>query len=288
MRGRPVTPRYAVGLYRVSTTEQGQGGLGLEAQQASVRAFAGAVVGAEQAKLLAAMQTVAASSSRRRRTRKPCLVVVNHERERPTRFDDARQLTALLARASSATAPGVCFLCKRQSSLRCCILLRPRRSVRRVKRKWGNKMAYVCSRCTIAASSAHAGSARIRTTAPATPCSPRYQRPQRAAEHVRLRRLSSGSAGRAALVDGDHNRPGRHGLGESVRVGAEPVWALPGRWEMDRSRLDRQHLPRAAGRGMGSCGAVLWRRLGVDDGGDDAPVHHAAAAPVRPANRRTG
>jgi len=33
-------PRYAVGLYRVSTAEQGQSGLGLEAQQASVRAFA--------------------------------------------------------------------------------------------------------------------------------------------------------------------------------------------------------------------------------------------------------
>lgn len=33
------TPRYAVGLYRVSTAEQGQSGLGLEAQQASVRAF---------------------------------------------------------------------------------------------------------------------------------------------------------------------------------------------------------------------------------------------------------
>ena len=32
-------PRYAVGLYRVSTAEQGQSGLGLEAQQASVRAF---------------------------------------------------------------------------------------------------------------------------------------------------------------------------------------------------------------------------------------------------------
>jgi DNA invertase Pin-like site-specific DNA recombinase len=33
------TIRYAVGLYRVSTAEQGQSGLGLEAQQASVRAF---------------------------------------------------------------------------------------------------------------------------------------------------------------------------------------------------------------------------------------------------------
>jgi len=42
MRGRAATPRYAVGLYRVSTAEQGQSGLGLEAQQASVRAFAAA------------------------------------------------------------------------------------------------------------------------------------------------------------------------------------------------------------------------------------------------------
>jgi DNA invertase Pin-like site-specific DNA recombinase len=33
--------RLAVGLYRVSTAEQGQSGLGLEAQQASVRAFVG-------------------------------------------------------------------------------------------------------------------------------------------------------------------------------------------------------------------------------------------------------
>ena len=31
--------RLAVGLYRVSTAEQGQSGLGLEAQQASVRAY---------------------------------------------------------------------------------------------------------------------------------------------------------------------------------------------------------------------------------------------------------
>jgi hypothetical protein len=34
--------RYAVGLYRVSTAEQGHSGLGLEAQQASVRAFTAA------------------------------------------------------------------------------------------------------------------------------------------------------------------------------------------------------------------------------------------------------
>ena len=37
---RPTTQaRYAVALYRVSTAEQGHSGLGLEAQQASVRAF---------------------------------------------------------------------------------------------------------------------------------------------------------------------------------------------------------------------------------------------------------
>jgi DNA invertase Pin-like site-specific DNA recombinase len=36
------TGRLAVGLYRVSTAEQGHSGLGLEAQQASVRAFAAA------------------------------------------------------------------------------------------------------------------------------------------------------------------------------------------------------------------------------------------------------
>ena len=39
---RTASPRYAVGLYRVSTAEQGHSGLGLEAPQASVRAFVAA------------------------------------------------------------------------------------------------------------------------------------------------------------------------------------------------------------------------------------------------------
>jgi DNA invertase Pin-like site-specific DNA recombinase len=42
LAARSSGPRYAVGLYRVSTAEQGHSGLGLEAQQASVRAFANA------------------------------------------------------------------------------------------------------------------------------------------------------------------------------------------------------------------------------------------------------
>jgi len=37
-----VLPRYAVAYYRVSTSEQGQRGLGLESQQASLRAFVSA------------------------------------------------------------------------------------------------------------------------------------------------------------------------------------------------------------------------------------------------------
>ncbi|GGJ40486.1 recombinase family protein [Neoroseomonas lacus] len=42
MRLRAQAPRLAVGLTRVSTAEQGQSGLGLEAQLASIRAFAAA------------------------------------------------------------------------------------------------------------------------------------------------------------------------------------------------------------------------------------------------------
>jgi len=42
MRRPSPAPRYVVSLYRVSTAEQGQSGLGLAAQQASVRAFVAA------------------------------------------------------------------------------------------------------------------------------------------------------------------------------------------------------------------------------------------------------
>ena len=62
MRTRPATPRYAVGLYRVSTAEQGQSGLGLEAQQASVRAF----VAAQGWTLVAEFSDVASGKDDRR------------------------------------------------------------------------------------------------------------------------------------------------------------------------------------------------------------------------------
>src|SRR3954467_13385597 len=62
MRARPASPRYAVGLYRVSTAEQGQSGLGLEAQQASVRAF----VATQGWTLVAEYSDVASSKDDRR------------------------------------------------------------------------------------------------------------------------------------------------------------------------------------------------------------------------------
>ena len=62
MRGRAATPRYAVGLYRVSTAEQGQSGLGLEAQQASLRAF----VAAQGWTLVAEFSDVASGKDDRR------------------------------------------------------------------------------------------------------------------------------------------------------------------------------------------------------------------------------
>ena len=55
-------PRYAVGLYRVSTAEQGHSGLGLEAQQAAVRAF----VAAQGGTLVAEYSDIASGKDDRR------------------------------------------------------------------------------------------------------------------------------------------------------------------------------------------------------------------------------
>ena len=57
-----IQPRYVVALYRVSTAEQGHSGLGLEAQQASVRAF----VEREGWTLVAEYQDVASGKDDRR------------------------------------------------------------------------------------------------------------------------------------------------------------------------------------------------------------------------------
>jgi len=61
---RPIAnqPRYAVALYRVSTAEQGHSGLGLEAQQANVRAF----IEREGWTLVAERQDVASGKDDRR------------------------------------------------------------------------------------------------------------------------------------------------------------------------------------------------------------------------------
>lgn len=61
-RRSPTQPRYAVALYRVSTAEQGHSGLGLEAQQASVRAF----VDREGWTLVAEHQDIASGKDDRR------------------------------------------------------------------------------------------------------------------------------------------------------------------------------------------------------------------------------
>ncbi|MFC0386875.1 recombinase family protein [Muricoccus vinaceus] len=61
-RRSPTQPRYAVALYRVSTAEQGHSGLGLEAQQASVRAF----VEREGWTLVAEYQDIASGKDDRR------------------------------------------------------------------------------------------------------------------------------------------------------------------------------------------------------------------------------
>jgi DNA invertase Pin-like site-specific DNA recombinase len=62
MRAQPASIRHAVALYRVSTAEQGQSGLGLEAQQASVRAF----VAAQGWTLVAEFSDVASGKDDRR------------------------------------------------------------------------------------------------------------------------------------------------------------------------------------------------------------------------------
>ena len=55
-------PRYAIALYRVSTAEQGHSGLGMEAQQASVRAF----VAAQGWSLVAEFSDIASGKDDRR------------------------------------------------------------------------------------------------------------------------------------------------------------------------------------------------------------------------------
>jgi DNA invertase Pin-like site-specific DNA recombinase len=62
VRRSPAQPRYAVALYRVSTAEQGHSDLGLEAQQASVRAF----VEHEGWRLVAEHQDIASGKDDRR------------------------------------------------------------------------------------------------------------------------------------------------------------------------------------------------------------------------------
>jgi hypothetical protein len=62
MTGSRTLPRYAVALYRVSMAEQGHSGLGLEAQQASVRA----IVDREDWTLVTEHQDIASGEDDRR------------------------------------------------------------------------------------------------------------------------------------------------------------------------------------------------------------------------------
>jgi hypothetical protein len=80
MRASGNISRYAVGLYRVSTAEQGNSGLGLEAQQASVRAF----IAAQGWTLVAEHSDIASGKDDRRI---PALVL---DRAEQSRYFDAQ------------------------------------------------------------------------------------------------------------------------------------------------------------------------------------------------------
>src|SRR3979490_3623763 len=107
MRGRPPTPPHAVGWYRVSTAEQGQSGLGMEAQQASVRAF----VAAQGWTMVAEYSDIASGKDDRRpgfqaaltRCRQLGGVLAAGRLERITR--PAHMLSQLLEGGSSIPAP---------------------------------------------------------------------------------------------------------------------------------------------------------------------------------------
>ena len=68
LASRAGSPRYAVGLTRVSTAEQGQGGFGLQAPEASVHAFCvvqGWILAPDTATSPAAGMTIGLASRRR-------------------------------------------------------------------------------------------------------------------------------------------------------------------------------------------------------------------------------
>lgn len=98
--------RYAAGLYRVSTAEQGQSGLGLESQQASMRAF----VAAQGWTLVAEFSDIASGKDDRRpgflaaltRCRQPGAVLAAARLDRITRR--AHTLSQLLEDGHSIRA----------------------------------------------------------------------------------------------------------------------------------------------------------------------------------------